>query len=201
MSSAYLFDLDGTLIDRSPSLKRFLPEQYARYRNADTVFAEGFVTRFLELDRAGHAPKHEVYEALSREFELNAPVPKLIADFRLNAFKFCQPQPGALRVLEQLRAKGTRLGVITNGSIQAQAQKLEASGLVTLVELRLISEAVEMHKPEPEIFLEAARRFDVLPSNYTFVGDETIRKKTLWGRRGQECVPSGFDMGVFGLSS
>ena len=194
VSSVYLFDLDGTLIDRLPSLKRFLPEQYARYCNADTVSAESFVARFLELDGAGHTPKHEIYETLVYEFGLNASVPELIADFRQNAFKFCQPQQDTLRVLGQLRQWGVRLGVITNGSTAAQEQKLKASGIAELVAFSLISEAVGIRKPDPEIFLEAARRFDVISSSCTFVGDhpekdivgaQSVGMRTVWLRHGR----------------
>lgn len=170
-ASVYLFDLDGTLIDRLPSLKQFLPEQYACYGSSRAASAESFVARFLELDRAGHAPKHEVYEALVREFMLDASVPELVADFRRNAFKVCQPQPGALRVLEGLRVRGAKLGVITNGSVAAQEQKLNASGIAPPVTFKLISEAAGLRKPDPKIFIKAARHFDVPPSSCIFVGD------------------------------
>ena len=194
MPSVYLFDLDGTLIDRLPALERFLPEQYARYRSADTTSAEGFVARFLELDGAGYTPKHEVYETLVYEFGLDASVPELIADFRLNAFRVCGPQPDVRRVLGQLRQRGVRLGIITNGSTAAQARKLKASGIDKLVAFSLISEAVGIRKPDPKIFLEAARRFNVAPSACTFVGDHPEKDvvgaqeagmRTVWLRHGR----------------
>jgi len=193
-ASVYLFDLDGTLIDRLPSLKQFLPEQYACYGSSGAALLESFVAGFLELDRAGHAPKHEVYETLVREFMLNASVPELVADFRRNAFKSCRPQPGALHVLEELRRRGIRLGVVTNGSVAAQEQKLNASGIAPLVTFKLISEAVGLRKTDPEIFLEAARRFNVTPSSCTFVGDhpekdivgtQKVGMRTVWLRHGR----------------
>ncbi len=189
----YLFDLDDTLVDRRPSLEAFLPEQYARYRTLD-VPAAAFVERFFILDRGGHAPKHDLYKILSDEFELSAPVAELVADFRMNAFKACALQPGALGVLEQLRQRGVRLGVVTNGSVAAQQQKLDASGIAPFLEARVISEAVGLRKPDPAIFLEAASRLGAEPAACVFVGDHPEKDivgaqgagmRTVWLRHGR----------------
>lgn len=194
MSSVYLFDLDGTLVDRLPSLKRFLPEQYARYRTTDTLLADIFAARFLALEEGGHRPKGEVYKTLIREFELSASVSELVADFRVNAYRVCETQPGALAVLEQLQLRGVRLGVVTNGSVTAQEQKLKASGLAARVAFSLISEAVGMRKPDPAIFREAARHFGAEPSSCVFIGDHPEKDivgarragmHTVWLRHGR----------------
>lgn len=110
--AVYLFDLDGTLVDRHSSLEVFLPEQYARYRTLDVSTAT-FTERFFSLDQNGHAPKHGLYKTLADQFKLSASVAELIADFRTNAFKACTLQPGALVVLEHLRRRGVRLGVVS----------------------------------------------------------------------------------------
>ena len=76
----------------------------------------------------------------------------------------------------------------------AQNQKLKASGLDSLVNFSLISEAVGVRKPEPEIFLEAVRRFGAEPSSCTFVGDhpekdivgaQRVGMQTVWLRHGR----------------
>ena len=194
MSSIYLFDLDGTLVDRLPSLKSFLPEQYSRYCTPDTTLADSFVERFLELEQSGHTSKYKVYETLVREFGLNASVSELVADFQLNAFKECEAQPGALALLEQLRLRGARLGVITNGSITAQQQKLKTSGIAARIEFSLIAEAAGMRKPDPAIFIAAARHLDAEPSSCMFIGDhpekdivgaQGVRMHTVWLRHGR----------------
>ena len=189
----WLFDLDGTLVDRLPSLEAFLPEQYKKY-GAGKPLAESYTRRFLELERNGHAAKHEVYQTLIDEFRLNASEKELITDFRQNAFKICKTQPGAQHVLGQLQRQGYRLGVVTNGSAQAQTQKLRASGLDALVEFSLISETVGVRKPEPDIFLAAARHVGVAPSLCTFVGDhpekdivgaQGVGMRTIWLQHGR----------------
>ena len=191
--AVWLFDLDGTLVDRLPSLEAFLPKQYKKY-SAGKPLAESYTQRFLELERNGHTAKHEVYQTLIDEFRLNASEKELITDFRQNAFKVRKTQPGAQRVLGQLQRQGHRLGVVTNGSAQAQTQKLRASGLDALVEFSLISEELGTRKPEPEIFLAAAQRFDVAASRCIFVGDHPekdivgargVGMRTVWLRHGR----------------
>ena len=97
-------------------------------------------------------------------------------------------------MLGQLQQQGYRLGVVTNGSAQAQTQKLSASGLDALVEFSLISETVGVRKPEPDIFLTAARHFGVAPSLCTFVGDhpekdivgaQGVGMRTIWLQHGR----------------
>ena len=103
----WLFDLDGTLVDRLPSLEAFLPEQYERY-GAGKPLAESYTLRFLELEQNGHAAKVEVYKTLVREFRLDASVEELATDFRHNAFKVCTAYPGALEVLRHLTSARCR---------------------------------------------------------------------------------------------
>lgn len=169
--NVYLFDLDGTLVDRLPSLKAFLPEQYLRYSTHKVSQTDDYVARFLNLDGGGYASKHEVYKTLVREFGLSVSVSELVDDLRTNAFKACAAQSDALAVLERLRLRGVKLGVVTNGSIAAQEQKLKAAGLTPYLEVCLISEAVGTRKPDPAIFKEAARRFEAEPSACVFIGD------------------------------
>ena len=192
-SDVWLFGLDGTLVDRLPSLERFLPEQYQRYGGSQPALADAFVRRFLGLEQNGHTPKAEVYKTLTREFELNASVAELVTDFRLNAFKTCTAQPGALEMLGHLRLQGA-IGIVTNGSVTTQTQKLEALGLDGLVDFSLISETVRVRKPEPEIFLEAVRRFGAELSACLFVGNHpekdivgarAVGMRTGWLRHGR----------------
>lgn len=193
MRDVYLFDLDGTLIDRRPSLEAFLPKQYARYRTLDLP-VDLFVERFFSLDKDGHAPKHDLYQTLADEFNLAASGTELVADFRANAFAACALQPGALAVLEQLRRRGVRLGVVTNGSVAAQQQKLDASGIAPYLETCVISEAVGLRKPDPALFLVATSRLGVEPEACVFVGDHLEKDivgaqragmRTVWLRHGR----------------
>ncbi|GGF00369.1 HAD family hydrolase [Mycetocola zhadangensis] len=77
----------------------------------------------------------------------------------------------ALPCLKRLADTGTRVGVITNGEPDYQQVKLDHTGLGDRFEHVIASGGVGFAKPDPRIFLEACRRFNVEPSEAAYVGD------------------------------
>lgn len=170
---AFLFDLDGTLVDRTPSLRVFLPGQLARYGDsAEEEEVAAFVRRFLELDANGYGSKEHLYGILREEFGLRASVAELIQDFRANAYRRAFLFPDAAAVLGELRKRGHRLAIVSNGSAEAQGAKIAATGLAARVDVVLISGVLGLRKPDPAIFREAARLLGVDPGACVFVGDD-----------------------------
>ena len=170
MIRAILFDLDGTLLDRDASIEPFAREQYNRYKLHHLPF-EKYLHRFIELDEHGYADKQNVFQPLIREFAIPITAEELVADFRQNAWKNCPTIPGAAKVLEQLRSRGYKLGIITNGTVESQRAKLLGSGLLARVDEALISEEEQLRKPDQHIFALAAERLGVTATECVFVGD------------------------------
>ena len=55
MIKAALFDLDGTLLNRDESLKKFINNQYERLkRSVGHIPKDKYMARFIELDKRGH---------------------------------------------------------------------------------------------------------------------------------------------------
>lgn len=199
MSAAFLFDLDQTLIDRTPSLRAFLPRQLRRHRpdaTADEVAA--FTARFLELDENGYGDKTQLYRALRREFALAPEVDALIEEFRRECYLETFPYPDAVPTLTALRARGARLAIVTNGSAQSQRAKLGPSGLGARVDAVLVSGELGVRKPDPAIFLRATAMLEAEPAACTFVGDNPVADiagargvgmRTAWIGRGRSWPP------------
>src|SRR4029450_5865831 len=59
---------------------------------------------------------------------------------------------GAVEVLATLQRLGMALGLITNGGVRAQVQKLDILGLRASFQTVVISEAVGVQKPDAAIF-------------------------------------------------
>ncbi len=78
-----------------------------------------------------------------------------------------------LPVLETLerRVPGIRFGIVTNGDIAFQTEKLVAIGLVDRIEHVIASGEVGVAKPASGIFLAAARAFGVDVAACAYVGD------------------------------
>ena len=66
---------------------------------------------------------------------------------------------------------GYRLGVVTSKSKPVAMRGLEHYGLERFFETVVAYEDTEIHKPEPEPLLEAARRMEVPIERCAYVGD------------------------------
>jgi putative hydrolase of the HAD superfamily len=188
MIKAVLFDLDGTLLDRNGSLDAFLPGQYARFAAEPDNDADcaAFCKRFIDLDGYGYTPKTDLYQTLAAEFFSKSPHPlspapqagegnslaeALAADFQDRFRDSAVMFPNTAEMLAVLRASGFPLGIVTNGSTDAQSGKIVACKLGGFVDTILISEQEGVRKPDPEIYIRAAQRLAVEPSECLFVGD------------------------------
>ncbi|KPV50330.1 haloacid dehalogenase [Kouleothrix aurantiaca] len=83
------------------------------------------------------------------------------------------PTPGALETLATLRARGYRLGLISNTIWPAELhlEDLETIGVLPYVEHPLFSGEVGMWKPSAAIFRHALELLDTTPEQAIFVGD------------------------------
>jgi putative hydrolase of the HAD superfamily len=170
MIEAVLFDLDETLVDRTRSIARYMQDLYTRnHLPADGYTA--FYQRFVELDRFGYGVRSEVFESLIREFTIPATVEGWLEDFRQNAWTECQCFPDTRQVLSELRQRGYKLGIITNGSSESQRAKIRAANLAREVDVIVVSAEEGMVKPNAAIFQLAADRLQVVPGACLFIGD------------------------------
>ncbi|MCP1559077.1 UNVERIFIED_ORG: putative hydrolase of the HAD superfamily [Methylobacterium sp. SuP10 SLI 274] len=176
MIDAVLFDLDETLLDRTTSLKAFLRDQFERHADhLGQVQSDEWCARFLVLDRRGHVHKSVVYPAILDEFGGRAEHAEiLLADYRACCARFAQPFDGMRAVLEELRARGLALGIVTNGETEFQLRHVRALELDKLVDAVLISEREGLRKPDATLFLRAATACRTEPSRCLFVGDNPL---------------------------
>ncbi|MBI5930021.1 MAG: HAD family hydrolase [Chloroflexi bacterium] len=174
MSKAILFDLDDTLLDREGSIEPIASHQYQQYGLQHIPF-EAYLARFRELDEHGYAERHQLFRTLVAEFDISADSEEMLWDYRRQTWQVAQLFDDALPVLEAFRQRGYQLGIITNGSTAMQTGKLEATGLLKLVDVALISEQVGLHKPDPLIFQQAAEKLAISPEQCIFVGDHPVR--------------------------
>ncbi len=73
--------------------------------------------------------------------------------------------------LDALDAAGVRIGLITNGDLAFQTEKLETVGLDSRLEHVIASGAVGFAKPDARIFAHACAEFGVPASQALYVGD------------------------------
>jgi putative hydrolase of the HAD superfamily len=173
MIRGVFFDLDGTLYDRDASIRRVVELQFEAFRpELPGVSKSQFIERLLELDAHGHNRPLGLYQELAEELGFDGDVAdRLEADFRSSYFQSCHLFPDTLPTLDELRARGKKIGVITNGPTHWQQGKLDALGIASVFDTILISEVEGVQKPDPRIFARALERCGLRASESIFVGD------------------------------
>jgi HAD superfamily hydrolase (TIGR01509 family) len=85
--------------------------------------------------------------------------------------------PGAIAVLDECRALGLRIGLISNAGITpgyVLRQIMESHDLLRRLDHTIFSDEVEVAKPSPAIFQRALEAFRVAPEEAVFVGDQPV---------------------------
>lgn len=176
MIKAVLFDLDGTLLDRDASVRGFIDEQYDRlHTSLGHIQKDHYIHRFIMLDDHGYVWKDQVYQQLVAELNITDVSPDgLLQDYLSHFRDNCVPFPNLITMLEVLKQKSIRLGMITNGKGQFQMDAIEALGLRPFFDVILISEWEGMKKPNLEIFQKAVKKLQVQADECLFVGDHPV---------------------------
>ena len=173
MPKAILFDLDGTLWDRTAAVRALATAQHEALPEClGHIPLQQYVDRIVSLDDNGRTDKTILYRTIGVEFGLSeAVVARLHADFWARLAMFTSPFPEVVETLNRFRRLRIRLGIITNGSIRVQEDKIRRLGLAALMDVVVISEREAVRKPEAEIFHRALARLGVPASDAWFVGD------------------------------
>ncbi len=166
----FIFDLDGTLVDTMPTHYRAWTEIARRHGFS---FPE---PRFYAL---GGVPTAKIAGILISEAGLTLD-PVAIAKEKEQAYydslangAAIKPIDVVLELARQHRAEGPM--AIASGSVRRLVDRtLAALGITDWFAAVVAAEDTVKHKPEPDVFLEAARRIDVEPAHCIVYEDTDI---------------------------
>lgn len=169
---AVLFDLDGTLLDRDRSLLAFANDQYQRLISSlGHVPKADYIGRFIALDCRGLVWKDKVYQTLVDEFAItDLTWEYLLEDYVTRFQQHCIPFDGMKAMLCELKQHYS-LGLITNGRSPFQRRSIDGLGIDESFDVVIVSEEVQLRKPQPEIFWKAADALNAQAGESVFVGD------------------------------
>ena len=86
------------------------------------------------------------------------------------------PRPDVKTTIPELHKRGYVLGIIANTITEREIPNwIESDGLTDCFQAIVLSSKVGIRKPNPEIFLEAARRVGIEPAKCAYVGDNPAR--------------------------
>jgi putative hydrolase of the HAD superfamily len=169
-----ILDLDDTLYPHERFVRSgfaAVARHLAATHGVSAEMAFGVLARAREAGRHGHE-----LQILCDRFAL----PRDLAPALLEVYRRHMPSiwlhHGVAEVLQQLRAAGWRLGVLTNGLPSVQFRKVAALGLSLLVdEIVYAEEYAPGGKPAPAAFRAVLRSLDLAPENCIVVGDDPLR--------------------------
>lgn len=83
--------------------------------------------------------------------------------------------PGSVDVLDALRARGCKLGLVTNGFAATHHDKIDRLGLRDRMDAFFLADEVGMVKPDPALFRHACTALGSEPARSAMVGDRYAR--------------------------
>jgi putative hydrolase of the HAD superfamily len=87
-----------------------------------------------------------------------------------------EPRSDVSLVVKELYKRGYKLGIIANTITESEIPDwLEEDQLTDYFDTIILSSKLGIRKPNPEIYLEAARRIGSEPQNCVYVGDNPVR--------------------------
>lgn len=184
--STVIFDLYGTLVGgySFTSHERVVAQMAEILRAPDPAAFAQIFTYDTWLDRStGRVPTIQAnIEAIFRrlgwpfEPERIADVVRLRREFTADALA---PLPGAVEAVEAVRARGYRIGLISDCSEETPLL-WNQTPFAQLVEVAIFSCEVGMLKPDPGIYAVTCQRLGVEPGACVYIGD---RDEELVGAR------------------
>jgi putative hydrolase of the HAD superfamily len=168
-----LFDLDDTLHDKSANLSTFARHQYDAFSlAAHGVESAEWLMKYVELNNR-RIEKTEVFQLLGSSFGLSeALVEGLRIDFDDNSGAQTRPLPGLMPLLQTCKARGLRIGVVTNGRDAFQRNKIRGLGIEPVVDVVFTSGGFGVKKPDHRIFLACLGELQSTPQSSAMVGDD-----------------------------
>jgi phosphoglycolate phosphatase-like HAD superfamily hydrolase len=164
---AFLFDLDGTLIDS-------VYQHVVAWREA--LEGVGINLAVWKIHRRIGMSGGLFVTALARELETNldpetlAQLPGLHGDAYIRRFDSVRPLPGAIRLLSTLSQHQVPWAIATSGADRYARLALDLLELPPDTPL-VTRDQVRYAKPDPDLFLTAAERIEVDIRDSMVVGD------------------------------
>lgn len=164
---AFLFDLDGTLVD----------SVYQHVGAWQAALAEcGISLSVWRIHRRIGMSGGLFISALQRETGLDLDPSTQARLTALHEKHYKQrvttvvPLPGARDLLRTLREHGITFAIATSGTLSVAKTALDLLGVLGTVPV-ITRDQVARAKPDPDLFLAAAQRLDVRPAECFVVGD------------------------------
>lgn len=170
MLKAVIFDMDGVILDSDRMI----------YNVEQKIFKDLGV----DVKQGDHlawvgTTADEFWAGVKEMYGLKQPVEELVANFRKASYDFFEsnefePNPGFRDFLDSILDKGIKVALATSASFERSSLIIKKLGLEEVFKVRITARDVVKGKPDPEVFLKAAQRLGVDPSECVVIEDSRL---------------------------
>lgn len=162
-TEAVLFDLDGTLIDSLPLIikiyRKVFEELKIPWGDDDIIKMIGLPLKDIGRHYTGEQAGH--FEELYRFY------------YHREHDRYTSLFPGTLSLLDLLKEKEIRLGIVTSKGKTGAWKSINYTGLKPYMDIVVTAHDVIKPKPDPEPLLKALNHFGIEAARSIFVGDSS----------------------------
>lgn len=178
---AVIWDMDGVIADSGPyhlaAWQEILGKRGVKFTAGDFKHSFGLRNDNIIRNTLGKISQAEV-DTIAREKE---------ATFRRLAGRKIKPLPGALELLRTLKKEGFRMAIASSTSSENIELVTDTLGTADCFQAVVTGHDVTEGKPNPQVFLLAARRLGVEPTNCLVIEDAVVGV-TAAKRAGMYCL-------------
>ncbi len=166
MMEAVIFDMDGVIIDSHSIAIRLLREAANRYGRSLTSD---------EIRSWGSLSSRQFWTKVKDDFhlphELNELIQSYDVDKEIELYREIELIPGVRNLLSDLREHGFKIALATSASSKRMNAVLDIFEIRGYFDRCVCDDEVEVSKPCPDIFLLAAGKLGVNPSQCVVIED------------------------------
>ena len=175
--TAVFFDFDDTLQSRAGAYRLYCADFLSRYfPDVTGDEKEKMMDEMEEHVDGGYKSREEYWpEMIELWGWKDAPeLEVLVKDFNENFGKRVVMREGSVEMLKELKKRGYKLGMITNGNSLLQNTKLDSAGIRDLFDMSVVSDDIGIWKPDKRIFEYGMDKLGVTREQSLYVGDHPI---------------------------
>lgn len=163
---AVLWDMDGVIADTAPAHYAAWEQTFRRQgiRFSPEQFRASFGMRNDAIIRGvlGSRVADDLIRAISVEKE---------AVFRQLVKEGVRPLPGVLPLMANLKELGVKMAIASSAPMENLRLLIDVLGIAPFIQAVVCAQDVKRGKPDPEVFLTAARRLGVEPTRCLVIED------------------------------
>jgi HAD superfamily hydrolase (TIGR01509 family) len=168
MNTAFLFDLDGTLVD---SVYNHVRAWHLALREEGIELSVWRIHR--KIGMSGGLFTHQLLREVGREIDKETidRLRKRHAETFVELSEDVAPLPGAVKLLKELTRLELPWAIATSGRMETARSNLESVGVDPDKAVVVTRDQVKYAKPDPDLFVEAARRLGTTTTGSYVIGD------------------------------